>query len=612
MPTGDKRILALLEQTRRIGTWSVDVHASTCWWSETTYAIHEEDPAKTIRVENAVDYYVPEHRPIIQAHVQRAVEEGVNWDVELQILTAQGNILWVRAIGAVVVEDGVVSKLYGAFEDIDARKRLEAEREEMLTLQLEGERVAKLGHWKSSLRTKLVEWTPGAYAIFGFDEAAGPPTFRRCLERVHSEDRERFQRETADAVKSLVPAALSFRIVVGGDIRHLEVRSVPQFDLSGKLRSFHGTIIDESESVVARQRHDDLRRRLSFALEAAHIGAWDWDLNTNELIWDEQMYRLHGIEESHFDGAYVAWERALHPDDRDAAIAAAQQAVEQKSRFDTQFRVVWPCGEVKVMRGIARVQLDAKGEPARMVGVNWDITELAHNRQELQRSNEELAQLAYRASHDLKAPLTTIKRLADYVGEDIVEGRIQQATKDLKTIGRQAASLEDLVLGILENARGDLDATTREQVEFKSLVSEICESLESSRVDKGVVIHTEVNTTRSYLFSKVRLYQLLTNLVSNALRYSDPAREDRFVRIEVSETDSELLLVVSDNGLGIPAGSEKSIYEMFRTLHPAGLAGSGLGLYVVHKHVEALSGSICFESSRAGTSFTVQFPWTLT
>lgn len=608
MPTSDKRILALLEQTRRIGTWSVDVRASTCWWSEATYAIHEEDPTKTILVENAVDYYVPEHRSRISAHVERAIEEGVNWDVELQILTAKGNVLWVRAIGAAFFEDGEVTSLYGAFEDIDRRKRLESEREEMLALQLEGERVAKLGHWKRTPGTSM-EWSPGVYAIYGFDIALGPPTTERCLERVHPADRASFLRATEEPATSTESSTLDFRIILDGRIRHLQRRTVPKVDSAGKVCSLHGTIIDQTESVMAALRHDELRKRLTFAFEAAHIGAWDWDLSTNDLIWDDEMYRLYGTTSSRFDGAYSAWERGLHPDDKEAATAALQEAVQGNGRFDTQFRVVWPSGEVKVVRAMARVQLDAMGEPARMIGVNWDITELTQNKQELQRSNEELAQLAYRASHDLKAPLTTIKRLAEYVGHDIAEGRVEQATKDLHAIVRQAASLEELVLGILENARGDLDGTTLEEVDFASLLSEITESLESLRADRGVEIIHQVSTSGGYLFSKVRVYQILTNLVSNAIRYSDPTRTAGSVRVEISEQEEQIRLVVSDNGLGIPAGSEESIYDMFRTLHPAELAGSGLGLYVVHKHVQALSGSISFESSADGTTFTVELPW---
>ena len=609
MPANDEQVLALLEEARGIGRWSLDVAASTCWWSETTYIIHEEDPNRTIRVEDAVDYYVPEHRPIIRAHVERAIQEGVHWDAELQILTARGNVLWVRAIGAALVEDGVVSKLYGAFEDIDARKRLEAEREEMLRLQLEGERVAKLGHWQSNLDTKLVEWTPGAYAIYAFDPAAGPPSFEQCLERVHPDDRESFRR-AAEHRENQEPSTQNFRIVVDGHTRHLEVRTVPQLDASGTVRSLHGTIIDESERVVAAQRHDEVRKRLSFALNAAHIGAWEWDLTTDDLIWDEQMYRLYGITADHFDGAYAAWERGLHPGDKDASIAAIQQSIAEQTRFDTQFRVVWPSGDVKHIRAIARIQLDGAGQPARMIGVNWDVTELTQNRQEIQRSNEELAQLGYRASHDLKAPLTTIKRLAQYVAEDVAEGRIEQATKDLQAIVRQAASLEDLVMGILESARGDLDGTSLEELDFESLLKEISESLESVRVDKGVEIIRQVSTPRSYLFSRVRVYQILSNLVSNAIRYSNEAREARFVRVEISEKGGHVHMVVSDNGQGIPAGSEESIYQMFRTLHPAEVAGSGLGMYVVRKHVEALSGSITFESSPDGTTFEVKLPWT--
>ena len=483
-------LIRLLERTRRIGTWSVDVASNTCHWSDRTYQIHEEERSKTIRVEDGIRYYVPEHRPLIEQCVQNAIERGEPWDIELQIETARGRVRWVRAIGEAVVEqDGRVSGLQGIFEDIHLQKSLELAR------------------------------------------------------------------------------------------------------------------IAES-----KQRIDYLTRRLTLALEAAGTGVWEWNIPANELYWDPQVFRLYGVEQDDFEGAYEAWERCLHPDDKQRAVEALTKSLAERSKFDASFRIVRPdTGETRIIRGIGDLQLDGDGQPHTLTGVNWDITEYEQAKQELERSNQELLQLAYRTSHDLKAPLTTIKRLAAYVNEDILSGAIDEASASVERIGRQASTLEQLVLGILSTARADLEEARFESVDFDALVGEVVEAHRALFEEKGVDVEWAVDLLRPYYLPRSRVHQVLSNLVSNAARYSEPSRERPVVRIGVEPRGVNLVLTVEDNGCGIPGGSHDEIFKMFRTLHPRDEAGSGLGLYMVKRHVDALGGTIRVDSSSEGTCFEVEF-----
>ncbi|MEQ6167366.1 PAS domain S-box protein [Ekhidna sp. MALMAid0563] len=124
------RMMAEVSAVANIGSWEVDVKASKCFWSDTVYRIHEEDPNKEIALEAGINYFHPDHRDIIS----KAVEEGITnqkpWDLELKIVTAKGNEKWTRAIGRAVYENGEVSKLQGLFQDIDKKKRYELEIEQ--------------------------------------------------------------------------------------------------------------------------------------------------------------------------------------------------------------------------------------------------------------------------------------------------------------------------------------------------------------------------------------------------------------------------------------------------------------------------------------------------
>ena len=130
---------------------------------------------------------------------------------------------------------------------------------------------------------------------------------------------------------------------------------------------------------LARRLTADLQHtteRLALATEAGGVGIWDYNATTNMLIWDDQMFRLYGTTRARFSGAYEAWSAGLHPEDRQRVETEFQQALREEKEFNTEFRVLWPDGTVCHIHALARVQRNAAGQAVRMLGTNWDITEI--------------------------------------------------------------------------------------------------------------------------------------------------------------------------------------------------------------------------------------------
>ena len=147
--------------------------------------------------------------------------------------------------------------------------------------------------------------------------------------------------------------------------------------LAGLVHSLQNTRYNARR--LARRLTADLQHtteRLALATEAGGVGIWDYDATTNALVWDDQMFRLYGITRARFSGAYEAWSAGLHPDDRQRAEAELQQALREEKEFNTEFRVLWPDGTVRHIHALARVQRNVTGQPVRMLGTNWDITEI--------------------------------------------------------------------------------------------------------------------------------------------------------------------------------------------------------------------------------------------
>jgi PAS domain S-box-containing protein len=125
----------------------------------------------------------------------------------------------------------------------------------------------------------------------------------------------------------------------------------------------------------AEQERERLIARVGLATQAAQVGIWEWNIRTGAVEWDPIMFRLFGLDSAQGPATYERWVASLHGDDRAQAEHELAQAASSGAIFDTEFRVVWPTGEVRNIRATAGVVRDADGLAERMIGTNWDITE---------------------------------------------------------------------------------------------------------------------------------------------------------------------------------------------------------------------------------------------
>ncbi len=129
---------------------------------------------------------------------------------------------------------------------------------------------------------------------------------------------------------------------------------------------------------------------LQTAAAAGVVGIWDWDVPANVLTWDPVMYRLYGRKPGDFAGAYEAWADAVHPEDQAYAEGEIQAALRGKREYAPRFRVIWPDGSVHHVQAISHTTYDREGQPLRMLGVNYDVTELVQTQEQLQAEHHRL------------------------------------------------------------------------------------------------------------------------------------------------------------------------------------------------------------------------------
>lgn len=142
-----------------------------------------------------------------------------------------------------------------------------------------------------------------------------------------------------------------------------------------KERFYLFAVYQDITSLKAYERTlKTLSLRLSLATQAAAIGVWEWDLKSNTLIWDDQMYLLYGIKKNLDRQPYAVWRDAVDHNDIDRMEASLRCAIAGEGDFNTRFWITTPHQERRFIQAIGRVERDDKGDPFRIVGVNWDIT----------------------------------------------------------------------------------------------------------------------------------------------------------------------------------------------------------------------------------------------
>lgn len=226
----------------------------------------------------------------------------------------------------------------------------------------------------------------------------------------------------------------------------------------------------------------------------------------------------------------------------------------------------------------------------------------------LQQANDELAQFAYRASHDLKSPLTGAKSLAKFVIEDIKNADTQEALKNTQTIVNQMEKLELLVTDILKLAKADIATKEREVINFDEIIGDIKTRLYWLIKQNNCDFNTFVDVPVSIKMDKTRFTQIIENLISNALKYHDSTKSFSFVKCDIFIDKNDFTIIIEDNGIGISKKFHNEVFEMFKRFHPHLSEGSGLGLALVKKHVEFLKGTINFVSSSHGSTFKITLP----
>jgi signal transduction histidine kinase len=225
----------------------------------------------------------------------------------------------------------------------------------------------------------------------------------------------------------------------------------------------------------------------------------------------------------------------------------------------------------------------------------------------LQRANLELDTFIYSASHDLRAPLLSIAGLTDLSRLALAMGNKEELTEYLDRIHRNVQRLDGVVIDILQLNRARRMEQAPEETNLLHLMAEVVELLAAMDDAHRCDIRVRCNVREPISLERRRVRQVLNNLIANGIKFKDLKKEDPYVQVNADIDGKDLVISVHDNGVGIPPGQEDRIFDMFyRATNHA--YGSGLGLYLVREHAQAMGATVSARTEDGETVFEVRMP----
>ena len=210
--------------------------------------------------------------------------------------------------------------------------------------------------------------------------------------------------------------------------------------------------------------------RLTEAQRIAHLGNWEWDIVSGALIWSDEVYRIFGLAPQQFGADYKAFLQAVHPEDRQFVDAQVRAALEQTHPYSIDHRIVRPDGSVRYVHEQAEVLCNEEGQPVKMLGTVQDITERKQAEEELRRSNTDLEQFAYAASHDMRQPLRMISSYLQLLESDLAPVLTEETRQNLQFATEGAKRMDQMLMALLDYSRIGRKADTMAVIDSREVM----------------------------------------------------------------------------------------------------------------------------------------------
>jgi len=457
----------------------------------------------------------------------------------------------------------------------------------------------------------IQSFNPAAERIFGYTakEIVGQSIFKLLPESMEKKYREYLQNARQNEEKTFFAGGREqFGVRKDGKLIPLMI-STSKIKLNSDHFLISAIVHDLSQHKQNERQLLELSTRLRLATHFAGIGIWEWDMVNNKLLFDDMTRKLTGISSKKFNGIKEEWEKIVHPEDLPEYYKRLHVVLEKKEKeFSIEYRIIKPGDQICFIKSRALIQYEKSGQPIKMVGVSWDISDLKRS-EEIQRKAKNLAEKANRAksdflanmSHEIRTPLNAIIGLnlllrntpLDAKQKDYV-GKIQLASSSLLGIINEILDFSKIEAGKLkiEYTKFNLDL----------VMNNLSQIIYLKAREKGLelLFYMEPQIPPTLIGDPLRVSQILMNLISNAIKFTEYGQIIVSAKIyKKSKKNITLKFSVKDTGIGISEDNQTRLFKSFSQIDTSvsrKYGGTGLGLSISRRLVEMMGGKIWVQS----------------
>jgi PAS domain S-box-containing protein len=499
---------------------------------------------------------------------------------------------------------------------IVALRRLTAEKLQRSEAYLsEAQRLSHTGSYGWSVLSGEIHWSEETYNIFEYDRAV-KPTLELILERIHPEDRDLARQTMHRATTEGTDVDFERRLLMpDGRVKHLHVLARALRASSGSLEIV-GAVTDVTAAKHAEKTLRESEAYLAEAQKLSRTGSWAWNPVTGEnRYWSEECFRLLGFDPHEGMPPFETFVQRIHPDDRPIVAKELERATRERGEYEVDYRIIHPGGEVRDIHAIGHPVLSPSGELVELVGTGIDVTERKRAEEERERLHQAQADLARVNRITTMGELTA--SLAHEVNQPIAAAATNARTC-VRWLKREHPDLEEACAAAMRVVKDVTRASEiisrirvlfhkgtpeRELVDVNPVIGEMILLLSSEAVRHNILVRTELAADLpKVIVDRVQVQQVLMNLMINGIDAMKDIVGVRELAIRSQRVaDEQLLVSVSDTGVGLPPEQTDQIFNAFFTTKSH---GTGMGLRISRSIVESHGGRLwAAPNSPRGASF---------
>ncbi|SFR56903.1 response regulator [Thiomicrospira sp. ALE5] len=386
------------------------------------------------------------------------------------------------------------------------------------------------------------------------------------------------------------------------------------------LRDLADAVLAEIESIEVKKAfldYQNIQERLRLGQIYANIGTWEWNIQSGDFFFTEQIASLLGYGYAELAFSYDSFLAAIHPDDRQAVVDAINACVEQSVPYDIEHRIIWPDGTVRWLLERGDVKRDADSKPSKMLVVVQDITDIQLAKQEAERANRAKSEFLANMSHEIRTPMNGIIGMSELGLNETDPHKMHHQLKRINQSGRLLLGIINDILDFSKIEAGKLELD-QQPFQLTHLKNELTDLFYSLAQEKGLTFSVQLdyeNNCMTCLYGDIlRLRQVLTNLIGNAIKFTEQGEVRLTIRLDIQgDNQAWLYFEVVDSGIGMTTEQQQKLFSAF-TQADASITrkhgGTGLGLVISDRLVKLMGGDDIEIKSQLnqGSSFSFSLP----